>query len=131
MQAVPDFNSAERWVVDTALRERYGEFVPVECAEAELKLDPETPVLTTCPTLYWERRGCHFALFKVGEDRYRSVFFYDERAQYGTGRAEYDELAECVVTLLRVQADHEKERQGVRSGMTGREIGGRAREEES
>ena len=121
-QAIADFNSAERWVIESALRERYGHLVQIELADSDLKLDPDAPVLTTCPTVFWSERGCNFLIFKTGEDRYRCQFYYSDEEQYGTGRAEYDELAECVSLLLKLQADHEKERQGVQSGMTGGEI---------
>ena len=120
--SIPDFNSAERWVIESALKERYGHIVQIELADSELKLDPGAPVITTCPTVFWSERGCNFLIFKTGEDRYRSQFFYSEEEQYGTGRTEYDELAECVGLLLKLQADHEKQRQGVESGMTGGEI---------
>ena len=119
---IADFNSAERWVIESALKERYGHIVPIELADSELKLDPEAPVLTVCPTVFWSERGCNFVIFKTTEDRYRCLFYYSEEEQYGTGRIEYDELAECVGLLLQLQADHEKQRQGVESGMTGSEI---------
>lgn len=125
-QAIHDFNSAERWVIESALKERYGHLVPVELADSELRLDPDAPVLTACPTVFWSERGCNFVLFKTGEDRFRSLFYYSDDSDdehYGTGRSEYDELAECVSLLLKLQADHEKQRQGVQSGMTGGEIG--------
>jgi hypothetical protein len=119
---IPDFNSAERWVIESALKERYGRIVTIERADSDLRLEPETPVLTTCPTIFWSERGCNFLIFKTGEDRYRCQFFYSDEEQYGTGRAEYDELAECVGLLLKLQADHEKQRQGIRTGMTGGQI---------
>ena len=121
-QNIADFDSAERWVIESALKERYGHIVPIELADSELKLDPDAPVLTACPSVFWSERGCNFLIFKTGEDRYRSQFFYSDEEQYGTGRAEFDELAECVGLLLKLQADHEKERQGVQSGMTGGQI---------
>ncbi len=46
-------------------------------------------------------------IFKVAENRYRNQFFYSVKDQFGTGREEYDDLGDCVITLLRVQADHE------------------------
>jgi len=119
---IADFNSAERWVIESALKERYGRIVPIELADSELKLDPGAPVLTVCPTVFWSERGCNFLIFKTGEERYRSQFFYSEEEHYGTGREEYDELAECVGLLLKLQADHEKQRQGVETGMTGDQI---------
>jgi len=122
MSTIPDFNDAERWVVESALRERYGERMPIELADAEVRLDPDAPALATCPTIYWTARGAHFVIIKTGEDRYRCQFFYSADQQYGTARAEYDELADCVVSLLRAQADHEKERRGVHSGMVADEF---------
>lgn len=119
---VADFNSAERWVIDSTLKQRYGQTVAVELADSELRLDPGAPVLTLCPTVFWSERGCHFLVFKTGESRYRCQFFYSDEEQYGTGRVEFDELSECVSLLLKLQADHEKERQGVQSGMTGGNI---------
>lgn len=121
-KAIAEFNSAERWTIESALKERYGRFVPVELADSDLKLDPDTPVLTSCPTVYWCERGCNFLIFKTAQERYRCLFYYEDEEQYGTGRTEYDELAECVSLLLRLQADHEKQRQGVESGMTAGEI---------
>jgi len=120
--SIPDFNSAERWVIESALKERYGHIVEMQLADSDLKLDPDTPVLTTCPTVFWSERDCNFLIFKTGEDRYRCLFYYSEEEQYGTGRSEYDELAECVSLLLKLQADHEKQRQGVQTGMTGGQI---------
>lgn len=121
-QGILDFNSAERWVIESALKERYGHAVPIELADSDLKLDPATPVLTACPTVFWSERGCNFLIFKTAEDRYRCQFFYSDDEHFGTGRTEYEELAECVSILLKLQADHEKQRQGVQSGMTGGEI---------
>ena len=121
-QPIPDFNSAERWVIESALKERYGHFVQIEFADSELKLERDTPVLTACPTVFWSERGCNFLIFKTREDRYRCQFFYSDDEHFGTGRTEFDELAECVSLLLKLQADHEKQRQGVQTGMTGGQI---------
>ena len=122
MTAIPDFTDSERWVVESTLKERYGKAIPVELADTELRLDPGDSPLTTCPTFYWTERGAHFVISKLREGRYRSQFFYSVKEQYGTGKESYDDLLECVTTLLRLQADHEKERAGVASGITGEKI---------
>jgi len=109
-QALPDFTDAERWCVETALLERYGRKVEIEQADIELRLDPALPLLTVCPALYW-KEGAAFFIAKLGDGRFRSQFFYSGREQYGTGREEYDNLAECVVTLLQLQADQDLLRQ--------------------
>lgn len=107
MTSIPDFNDNELWVIRTTLEERYGEPVEIELAESELRLSPYSTELTPCPTIFWERKGCNFVVVKTGESRYRCQFFYSVREQYGTGIEEYDDLAECIVTLLQVQADHD------------------------
>jgi hypothetical protein len=127
MNAIPDIDDAERRVVESALRSRYGRRVETQLADVELKVSPKDETLTACPTLYWEERGAAFVIAKVGAGRYRAMFFYPgdvQGEQYGAGRPEYDDLAECVTTVLRAQADHEKERLGVSTGKTGRDLDG-------
>ena len=104
-KTIPDFTDSERWVVETALRERYGKKVEAQQADVELRLDPGLPELTTCPALFWKEGEASFVISKVGDGRYRCQFFYSVREQYGTGREEYDDLAECVSTLLKLEAD--------------------------
>lgn len=111
MKAVPDITDAERWVVEATLRERYGKPVELQLADVELRLDPAVPELTVCPAMVWKEQGCGFVISKVGDQRYRCQFFYSGREQYGTGKAEYDDLLDCVVTVLKLQADQELKRQ--------------------
>jgi hypothetical protein len=111
MSGIPDITDSERWVVETTLKERYGKEVEVQLADVELRLDPSVPELTLCPALVWKEQGAGFVISKVGDSRFRCQFFYSVREQYGTGKAEYDDLFECVVALLKLQADHEAKRQ--------------------
>ena len=125
MKPIPDIDDAERWVVESTLRERYGRRVEAQLAEVELKVSPADAHLTSCPTLYWEERGAAFVVTKVADGRFRTMFFYPSDVageQYGTGRAEFDDLLECVTTVLRLQADHEKDRKGAWSGTTAEEL---------
>lgn len=127
MNRISDVDDAERWVIESALRERYGTRIATQLADTALQLHPGDASLTSCPTVYWEERGAAFVIVKVGNGRYRAMFFYPDdplEEQYGAGKPEYDDLLECVTALLRVQADHEKERKGVHSGKTGRELRG-------
>ncbi|WP_297388037.1 hypothetical protein [Acidiferrobacter sp.] len=107
MSGIPDFNDTELWVTRAALTERYGKAVTLELADSELRLDPESTVLTTCPTIFWSERAANFVVFKVGDGRYRCQFFYGLNEQYGTGRDVYDDIGECITHLLQLQADHE------------------------
>ncbi len=109
MASIPDFTDTELWSLRTVVKERYGKDVELQLADAELRLDPDSTTLTPCPTVFWSERDANFAIFKVGENRYRCQFFYSRREQYGTGREVYDNLAECATVLLQVQADHERD----------------------
>lgn len=106
MKEIPTFTSTELWVVDTTLRERYGNPISVEQGDAEIRLNPADRELANCPVLLWHIDNCQFVIFKTGDGRYRCQFFYRIYQQYGTGRYEYDDLAECLVDLLQVQADY-------------------------
>lgn len=120
----PNFDANERALVARLVRQRYGKSVAIELADSELKLDPAADELTTCPTLYWTERGAHFVIWKTGVRRYRCQFFYTNADHYGTGREAYDDLEQCALTLLRVQADHEKQSAGIASGATGADLAG-------
>lgn len=108
MNSIPDFTESELWTVRDTLKQRYGTEVEIEAGDAEIRLDPHSSTLTPCPVLFWrDGSGTNFVIFKVGERRYRAQFFYRVHQQFGTGIDEFDSLAECTVTLLQVQADHE------------------------
>jgi hypothetical protein len=119
---ITDFSDADRQLVGQILFERYARLVPLQSADAELQLDPASEALTACPTLYWEERGAHFVVVKTGDNRFRCQFFYSDQEQFGTGRETYDSLGDCVLILLQVQADHERSKKGVLSGMTAKEL---------
>ncbi len=107
MNSVPDFTESELWTVHDTLLQRYGREVEIEQGDAELRLDPHSSTLTPCPILFWRAGSTSFVISKVGDRRYRAQFFYRVHQQFGTGIDEFDSLAECTVTLLQVQADHE------------------------
>ncbi len=107
MSKVPDFTDTERHVVETTVKERFGKPVEILAADAEIRLYSGDHELTEVPVLYWTERDCQFVIFKVADNRYRNQFFYSVKDQFGTGREEYDDVGDCVLTLLQVQADHE------------------------
>lgn len=115
MPVVPDFTDTEVWTVRTALKERYGTDKSVEFADTELRLSPGARELTQCPALFWEHDDAHFVVVKVdasSANRFRCQFYYRLHEMFGTGKDEYEDLGDCVMTLLRVQADHEARRAG-------------------
>lgn len=109
MESIPDFTETELWTIKEALRERYryGSQVELQLADAELRLDPNEPVMTWCPTVFWQVDVVSFVIFKTAPERYRCQFFYSAKEQFGTGIEEFDNIAECVTVLLQTQADHE------------------------
>jgi hypothetical protein len=121
-QKPPDFSDSELKLASQSLLERYGHAVPLQVADAEVQLGGEDDSLTDCPTLYWEERGAHFVVFKVGDNRYMAQFFYSEATQFGTGKPTFDNLGDCIITLLQVQSDHERQMKGVQSGMTSKDF---------
>ena len=118
MTSIPDFTEAEHKRVSGMLFERYAKLVPIQLADSELQLGGDPSQLTVCPMFYWNERGAHFIVCKVSANRHRCQFYYSEAEQYGTGREEYDSLENCVLTLLQVQSDHERQLANVSSGAT-------------
>ena len=105
MSNIEDFTDSELWIIKTTLKERYGADIEIMLGDTELRLNPYGTELTPCPAAYWEQDGCHFIVCKTGDSRYRCQFYYRVHKMYGTGVEEYDDLSECMVTLLQVQAD--------------------------
>jgi hypothetical protein len=109
-QAIQPMTGTERWVVTGAVSERYGREVEIQDVETEIRLYIDDRELTLCPGFYWTGHGCHFVLSKTGDSRYRSMFFWRIRDRFATGREEYNDIGDCVTTLLKMQADEEARR---------------------
>ena len=125
MNTIPDINDTEEWIVATTLKERYGREVAVQYADAEIRLSPADRELSVCPAFVWESDDCRFVIFKTGERLYRCQFFYRGYQQFGTGVHEYDNLTECAVSLLQVQADHMAQGLGEAEAEAGRQTSSR------
>ncbi|HRJ51357.1 MAG TPA: hypothetical protein PLE99_01225 [Candidatus Thiothrix moscowensis] len=111
MMTIPALTDLEKHIIQQTIDERWGKgTVTAEEVEVEIRLSPADRNLTDCPAMYWEHEDCQFVLAKTGENSYRSQFFYSVRDRFGTGIEEYTDLADCVLYLLRLQADHESER---------------------
>lgn len=113
MAVAPDFSDAELWIIKTTLHERYARAIETQIGDAEIRLNPGDRELTEVPLVHWlTPDGCNFVVFKTGDRRYRSQFYYKPYHQLGTGRYEYDDLSECMVTLLQTQADYAAKERG-------------------
>lgn len=109
-QQIAPMTDTERWVVQQAVNERYGRDVVVQDVETEIRLHIDDRELALCPGFYWNEQGCHFVVSKTGDSRYRSMFFYRIRDRFSTGREEYDDIGDCVTTLLKMQVDEQAKR---------------------
>jgi hypothetical protein len=109
-QQIRPLTDTERWIVASAVKERYGRDVDIQDVETEIRLYIDDRELTLCPGFYWTEHGCHFVLSKTGDSRYRSMFFWRIRDRFATGREEYDDIGDCATTLLKMQADEEARR---------------------
>jgi hypothetical protein len=113
MSDIPDITDTEHWTIKASLDERWGkDVITPELVDVEARLDPSDRELTECPALYWQQGDCHFVIMKTAERVYRTQFYYGNREQFGTGIREYEDITDCVVSLLRLQADHESSRSG-------------------
>ena len=98
-----DFSKHELAVIDDVLQKRYGH--PVEMHRADIEFGDAKAA--EVPAVYWEHNGCHFIIARSEDNKFFSQFFYDDDDQYGTEKPFYEDIYECVMTLLQVQADHE------------------------
>ena len=113
MAEIPDITDTERWILGTTLAERYGQEPEIQLGDAEIRLSPSDREVAPCPVIHWrDEEGCNFVVFKTGDRTYRCQFFYRGYQQYGTGVKEYDDLSECLVSLLQVQADYVAKERG-------------------
>ena len=106
MSGIPDFSDSDLWIINSTLGERYATPPDIQLAETEMRLDKGRTELIPCPTVYWQVDDCNFVVLKTGDRQYRCQFFYRIHQMYGTGVEAYDDLTECIVSLLQVQADH-------------------------
>lgn len=122
MSAIPAFTEADLALMREALRERFGHGVEMAEVETEIRINPADRDLTVCPALYWEEDGCRFVLSKTGVNQFRSMFFWSVRDRFSTGQEEYDNLGDCVVTLLKMQEEADAARKAMPEGFDPRGV---------
>ncbi len=102
---IPDFTETEFWTVRSTLKERYGKEVETQLADTEVMLG-DAGDMAWCPAIFWSAKGANFAIVKTGAKRFRAYFYYHPEHQLGTGIDSYDEIGDCVISVLQVEADH-------------------------
>mgnify|MGYP001545474529 FL=1 len=105
MSPVPDITEAEQWAVETTRKERRPEKdLEIQLADAEIRMYPQDRELTVCPVIFWEVGSTSFVIIIVADRTCRSQFYCRGFQQYGSGKAKYDDITDCVVTMLQVHA---------------------------
>ncbi|WP_198264378.1 hypothetical protein [sulfur-oxidizing endosymbiont of Gigantopelta aegis] len=108
---IKDFSDSNKWTVQQTLDERWGKGkTELQLADVEIKLHRGDRELTTCPALFWDFEKTNFVVFKVGDSTYKGQFYYKGRDQYGTAVEDFDNILDCVVTVLQVHADLERDK---------------------
>jgi hypothetical protein len=102
---IPDFTETELWTVRSTLKERYGRDIELQMADSEVMLGGADG-MAWCPSLFWNAKGANFAVVKLGPKCFRAYFYYHPEHQLGTGIDSYDELGECMISVLQVESDH-------------------------
>ena len=103
--SIPGFSESDLSLAHACLKERFGHDIEVQEVETEVRLSLGDRELALCPALYWKEDGCAFVLSKTGPAAYRAMFFYSVKDRFGTGQEEYDNLGDCLITLLKVQEE--------------------------
>jgi hypothetical protein len=111
------FSDRERKLIGQTLLERFGHAVALQPVDAELQLNLLKEEFAMCPSIAWTENGAHFIVFKTGDERFRSLFYFNEALLFGTGKDEFDNLGDCVVTLLQVQTDQDEQSRKVRNAL--------------
>lgn len=99
-----DFSKAEIKIINQAINTRWKK-MDLHLADIEITRSSKDKQTTLCPAVVWETKDCTFVVVKVDESVYKSVFYYLATKQIDTGVNEYNDLADCVMTLMKVQAN--------------------------
>lgn len=99
-----DFSPTELKTIEKATSERWKD-VELHLADIEITRSASDENTTLCPAVVWETTDCTFVIIKVDEFVYKSVFYYLGTKQIDTGVSEYNDLKDCVLTLMKVQAN--------------------------
>ncbi|MEW5769358.1 MAG: hypothetical protein AB1831_03230 [Pseudomonadota bacterium] len=114
MSDIPEFSASDIKLVQATLKERFGaevaEKTEIKEVETEIRLSPADRELTDCPALFWVVDDCAFVISRTGLAAYRAMFYYSVKDRFGTGQEEYDNLGDCVITLLKVHEETEAKR---------------------
>lgn len=98
-----DFSLFEKNIVKNLINERWSG-VDVELADVEVSRTSSGKSLPY-PALVWEASKCTFVVIKVDESAYKCIFYYLGTQRFDTGVNEYDDLNDCILSIMKVQAN--------------------------
>jgi len=111
---IPEFSASDIKLVQATLKERFGaavvDKVEIKEVETEIRLSQADRELTECPALFWIVGDCAFVLSRTGPAEYRAMFYYSVKDRFGTGKETYDNLGDCLISLLKVQEEEDAKR---------------------
>ncbi|MBI5329858.1 MAG: hypothetical protein HZB71_04520 [Betaproteobacteria bacterium] len=110
MSDFPDFSASDLKLVQATIKERFGREAEIHEVETEVRLNPGDRELAACPALYWKVDDCAFVVSRTGHAAYRAMFYYSVKDRFATGKEEYDNLGDCVISLLKVQEEQDAKR---------------------
>jgi len=119
---IPDFSGADIDLIEQPLALRYEERVETHFADSELKLDADSQILTSCPTIFWQARGCNFVVLRTAPDRFRCEFSTIQANSLGLDTPSTLTSRRVLGPFYRCSLTHEREHQGVRSETTGEDL---------
>ncbi len=106
---IKDFSDTDIWTVRQTLDERWGkDKIELQMADVDVRLRSNDRELSTCPAIFWEYQESNFIIFKIGRSTYKTQFYYKGHDQYGTSVPSFDNVLDCIVTVLQVHADLER-----------------------
>ena len=105
MEPITDFDNDEMGIIQTVVDTPYRCPTPLNLADVEVQLEPPNPARQNRPAVHWLENGANFIVIKTGDERYRGQFFYRPSEIFTTEQDEYHQLADCIHSLLKIEAN--------------------------
>ena len=107
MTDTADFSNQEKLAIRTTLAKRWkSNEIDIQLVDVDVSLSDSALDSIKCPAFYWELDEYRFLLMKTGENKYRPQFFYQDSEEVAAETLEFDDVAECTMALLQLQANH-------------------------
>ena len=101
---VNDFSTTELNIIKKAIAGRWKD-INIHLADIDVAIASNDKKSTLCPAVVWETADCTFVIIKTAEFSYKNLFYYLGSQRFDTGIAQYNDLNECVLSLMKAQAN--------------------------